>query len=206
MTRDFAKKARQPDPKKRSQGKSGRPQVNNRGSVSKHNDSNNSSRIPGWVWLFTGAILGAFIMFLAYLSGITEQSTEALSTPDSGNQQSSKTDIPKPRFDFYKLLKENEVVVKTTPSTARPADQDEPKEEFILQVGSFKKIEDADRLRAELILMNLNAQVETVTVRNGQTWHRVLVGPYYSSSTVSKARSILVSKDINPLLLKRKRS
>lgn len=204
MTRDFAKKARQPDTRKRITKRNDRPQPGNNSKNSRHTETK-TSHIPGWVWLFTGAILGAFIMFLAYLSGITEQKATAPPASEA-IEQSNKPAIPKPRFDFYKLLKESEVVVKTSPSASKQERQDQAKEEYILQVGSFKKVEDADRFRAELILMNLNAQVETVTGRNGQIWHRVLVGPYYSSSTVAKARSVLVSNDINPLLLKRKRN
>jgi cell division protein FtsN len=52
--------------------------------------------------------------------------------------------------------------------------------------------------------MNLNTQIEKVTVRNGEVWHRVLVGPFQNRSKLAQARSTLVSNDINPLLLKRK--
>ena len=31
------------------------------------------SSIPGWVWLLTGVVTGAFIMFLVYLSGLSPQ-------------------------------------------------------------------------------------------------------------------------------------
>jgi cell division protein FtsN len=193
MTQDFAKKTRAPAKRKPANNKRSTPPPKPK------------SQVPGWVWLFTGTILGAFIMFLAYLSGITPQpslqpaSQVAQPTP-------TKNEVPKPRFDFYQLLKETEVVVKETPAHTPKETAALEAQEFILQVGSFKKTADADRLRAELILMNLEAQVETVTVRNGETWHRVLVGPYQSRSKVAKARSTLVSNDINPLLLKRKRS
>ncbi|MAZ89052.1 MAG: carbamoyl-phosphate synthase small subunit [Cellvibrionaceae bacterium] len=188
MTQDFAKKKRPPAKRKPASSKRAAPKP--------------KSQVPGWVWLFTGTILGAFIMFLAYLSGVTPQQTPTPAT--AAKHEEPSHDIPKPRFDFYQLLKETEVVVKEVPShTPKEAAAIET-QEFILQVGSFKKNADADRLRAELILMNLDAQVETVTVRNGETWHRVLVGPFQSRSKVAKARSVLVSNDINPLLLKRK--
>ncbi|MEC8429713.1 MAG: SPOR domain-containing protein, partial [Pseudomonadota bacterium] len=77
--------------------------------------------------------------------------------------------------------------------------------EYILQAGSFRKREDADRMRAELIMMNLDAYMETNTIRQGEVWHRVLTGPYDNRSKMAKARSILVSNDINPLLLTREK-
>ncbi len=189
MTRDFAKKPR-PAPKNKPRNK---PAVAT------------TNRVPAWIWLVTGAVLGAFITFLAYLSGVAPQQ---LADPAQGQRSPAAkpaTEVPKPRFDFYTLLKESEIEVKPPTSPAKAPGSNNSDEEFILQVGSFKKLADADRLRAELILLNLDAQVETVTVRNGQTWHRVLVGPYYSSSTVARARSVLASNDINPLLLKRPR-
>ncbi len=194
MTQDFAKKTRPPAKRKPPSKKRSAPKAKPK------------SQVPGWVWLFTGTILGAFIMFLAYLSGIAPSHQKTAPVEPIAKQAPEKSEVPKPRFDFYQLLKETEVVVKEVPSHTAKETKAIEAQEFILQVGSFKKSADADRLRAELILINLEAQVETVTVRNGETWHRVLVGPYQSRSKVAKARSTLVSNDINPLLLKRKRS
>ena len=75
---------------------------------------------------------------------------------------------------------------------------------YILQAGSFKNAEDGDRLRAQLILMGLDARVEAVTSANGDVWHRVQVGPFEDRSKLAKARSTLIDKGIDTLLLKRK--
>jgi len=184
MTRDFAKKPRPSNKAKKAPSR---------------------SQVPGWVWLFTGTILGAFIMFLTYLSGITPTPQAQPATAQQSQPSKSKAEIPKPRFDFYQLLKESEVVVKEPNKNLDPSKTGQPQkvEEYILQVGSFKKNTDADRLRVELILLNLDTYIEKVTVRNGETWHRVLVGPYRSHSKMAQARGTLVSNDIKPLLLKR---
>ncbi len=158
------------------------------------------SRVPAWVWLFTGAVLGAFVMFLLHLSEI--QSGDEGKTPDS-----AKVEVPhqKPRFDFYELLKDTEIPVFDTAS--EPADQHsseaEPKYEYLLQVASFKSQGDADRLRAELVLLNLSAYNENAKIRNGETWHRVMVGPFTSRSKLAKARSVLLSNRHEALVLKR---
>lgn len=187
MTKDYAKK--------------GRPN----GASKRQPPAPSGSSVPGWVWLFTGTILGAFITFLMYLSGLASKPGSDHSTAAQENTQSqTQSEIPKPRFDFYKMLKESEV-----PVTPRPQSQQTPQQlaksskEYILQAGSFRKREDADRMRAELIMMNLEAYMETNTIRQGEVWHRVLTGPYDNRSKMAKARSILVSNDINPLLLTR---
>jgi cell division protein FtsN len=203
MTRDFAKKPRN---------------TNRR--------SGYQSRVPGWVWLFTGSVLGAFVMFLVYLAGIPPQpsefpelslreveparvlephsleqhspeqpSPETVSTQNTPPEQAE----PKPRFDFYQLLKESEVAKVEPPTTRAPVNFGT---EYTLQVGSFRNAADADRLRAELILMNLEARVEKVTVRNAETWHRVLVGPYSTRAQLAKARGTLAANNLDSLVFK----
>ena len=187
MTRDFAKK---PRPKNRRSGY--------------------QSRVPAWVWLFTGSVLGAFIMFLVYLTGISPQPTQfpnlsldensvpepVSSTPTPNNDE---YETPKPRFDFYTLLKESEVA-KVEPPDANIPIPTGP--QYDLQVGSFQNPDDADRLRAELILLNLEARIETVTVRNAETWHRVLVGPYSTRTQLARVRGTLAAHDLDSLVLR----
>src|SRR5690606_41272036 len=75
--------------------------------------------------------------------------------------------------------------------------------EYILHVGSFSNRADADRLRAQLIMLNLDARIEQVSIRNGEIWHRVMVGPFTDQTRLNTARSILVTNQYNALMLKR---
>jgi len=156
-------------------------------------------RIPAWVWLFTGAILGAFIMFLVHLS---KQTNTRVNPASVAEKKPTPKPEPKPKFDFYELLKEQEV---ETPSSRPPPKKAAPTEytEYMLQVASFKNNSDAERVRAELILLNLNASIETATVSNGKTWHRIIVGPFTNRSKLSKARSTLISNRYEALVLKK---
>ena len=184
MTHDFAKKPKATSKKKKPMKK---------------------SNIPGWVWLFTGIVTGVFISFLGYLADIKPEGPRADNTKAKQHtadniEPDSKTTTT--RFDFYTLLPEREMIVPT-----QREDTTAIKEQtmsYILQAGSFRNSKDADRLRARLILMGLDAKVEQVTVKNGSRWHRVQVGPFISRSKLSKARNQLVSEGIDTLLLKRK--
>lgn len=190
MTRDYAKK------RPRTQAK----------------NANYKTQVPGWVWLFTGSVLGAFVMFLVYLAGVPPQRStigetlnevsDVIETPPSQSATDSETAEPKPRFDFYQLLKESEVVVNPEPIPEQNKAEAE-QVEYVLQVGSFKNPSDADRLRAQLLLLNLDAKVETVKVRNAETWHRVLVGPFPTRVTMARARGTLSNNELDSLLLKR---
>jgi cell division protein FtsN len=71
-----------------------------------------------------------------------------------------------------------------------------------LQAGSFRQREDADRRRAELLLLGLEPRVEEATGDNGR-WYRVYLGPYDSRAKMARARSLTAGQDIDTLLLKR---
>ena len=49
---------------------------------------------------------------------------------------------------------------------------------YLLQVGSFRSRKEAERLKAELALLGVQAAVQSVVIDGKNTWHRVRVGPY----------------------------
>ncbi len=171
------------------------------------------TQVPGWVWLFTGLVFGLFIAFLVYLADLSPAAIESVeqdsvakpakasTKPEAKTGKNSDNKRNKPRFDFYTLLPEREVPVADIPE-----EELRPKQQYIyiLQAGSFRNYDDADRLRAKLILMGMDAKIETGSGRGGETWHRILVGPFKSRSKYAKARSTLVNKGIDTLLIKRK--
>lgn len=168
------------------------------------NNASSNSKVPGWVWLFTGTILGAFIMFLMRLSELQPHSEDnrraRLDSPASESEPRQQ-----PRYDFYKLLKDSEVpVTAARPSEVPPKAADNS--QYLLQVASFRTASDAEQVRAELLLLNLNARVESAKVDGGSTWHRVIVGPFDSRSQMAKAQSTLYDNRYAPMLLKRKKA
>ena len=131
------------------------------------------------------------------------QVTPAAKAPEPTTEEpkAQEPEPQKPRFDFYQMLKENEVPVVTTNNGSAEPTQPVIPRIFILQVASYKKPEDAEQLKVELILLNLVAKTEAVNVRNGETWYRVLVGPFESRSELAKARSTLVSNGHQALVM-----
>lgn len=192
MTHDFAKK-----PKKDTKNAK---KPNRQNSRTKHSPK---SQVPGWVWLFTGIVAGIFLCFLAFLADITPEKKKPTSNAVIENSDVAQEPESTTRFDFYTLLPEREVIV---PEQQTRHDDSQPQQEiiYILQAGSFKNADDADRLRAKLILLGLNAKVEAVSGKGNGTWHRVQVGPFKSRSKLSATRNTLIAEGIETLLLKRK--
>ena len=54
-----------------------------------------------------------------------------------------------------------------------------------------------------MLLLNLDAAIEAVTLGSGEVWQRVLVGPFSNMSKVAAARTKLAQNRIDSLLLKR---
>lgn len=71
---------------------------------------------------------------------------------------------------------------------------------YILQAGSSRNAADAERLRASLALQGMVAQVQPVNI-NGETWHRIRVGPFASRTEADTAQRQLHSAKINTMLL-----
>jgi cell division protein FtsN len=193
MTRDYAKKSTKRSPQRSS----------SRGNVKRRPKKHNQSP-PGWLWLFAGVLIGVLIMSLTKLSEVPSDQESDISEDTS--TENSDNSGNKPRFDFYTLLRESEVIVPDTPDTDNTATQStNSNDTFLLQVGSFKSNRDADSLRARLLLLNLNAKIEKVSPRKNETWHRVIVGPFSDRSELADARGKLASNGIDSLLLKRKK-
>lgn len=180
MSRDFAKKSRAP--------------------ARRSSSSNHNSPTPGWLFFVAGLVLGAFAASFYFI----KNPTTAPAPKETPKPKVEENKTPKPRFDFYKLLQESETIVPAseTINDDKPA-ADQNKTEYILQVGSFPKADDADKLRAQLIMINLDARIEKVEIRKGEVWHRVVVGPFNTQAELTTARSQLVNNQYNALVLKR---
>ncbi len=175
---------------------------------------------PAWNSLFTGFVLGIFVSGLIYLSGslpvIPGQNAAANLGPKVSSgpkaisgiakraaakpQKTQANATDRPHFDFYTILPANEIRVNVEPVKDAPAEEFA----FLLQAGSFQQYKDADSLRAKLILMGLETNIETAKLIGGHTWHRVQVGPFYDRKNLVAAELDLASLNIESILLKLK--
>lgn len=111
----------------------------------------------------------------------------------------------KPQFDFYRMLPNFEVVIPEQDKDVRRSGEvaaiDEPGA-YVLQAGSFRNESDADRLRAELALAGMESAIQTVTIDENQTWHRVRLGPFTNLDKLNAARKRLADSGIQPLVIR----
>ncbi len=178
----------------------------------------------GWVLFISGLLVGLFISGLAWLklSPPGDPAGRRLGAPVA--QQASppmepaepeESDAPRPRFDFYTILPEMEVVVPepkpvaraeapaSPPGAATVSKPDAPTGRYMLQMGSFKKFSDADRLKASLALVGIEADIQKVRIDGGAVFHRVRSGPY-DERRVNALRARLKQNNINSLVIRLK--
>jgi cell division protein FtsN len=168
---------------------------------------------PRWAWPVAGLLLGALAGYAVFV--LQDHWTKATKREPAPTEVKAKTKpaaSPKGtaepgdrRFDFYTLLPEMEVHV--TDDKLKEALKSAPQENddhgtYILQVGSFRRMEEADGLKARLALLGIEASIQTVIIKNDNVWYRVRVGPYGDLKSASQVGARLRKNDIDFMLLR----
>jgi cell division protein FtsN len=195
--------------------------------------------VPGWIWLVCGLVIGGFIVFLMNLEPGGDEIQRTKDTAKSKEQPKRSppaTGQPaKPKYDFYTLLPESEVILPPEapkPEPPKPVTPEEaakidaaraeaalngqvppppptvakaPVTQFFLQAGSFRKKPEAEKVRAQIILLGQDVRVESVTVRD-EDWYRVLVGPFADRARLDQAQKALSASGYKNLLLQQRQA
>jgi cell division protein FtsN len=111
--------------------------------------------------------------------------------------------LQQPRFTFYKVLPEKEVIIsesqlktlKREESLGKPATGTG----YLVQAGSFTHQEDAEKLKDRLAGLNVKAKLEMIKL-DETVWYRVKLGPYGSLADADKVRQHLRSNKIDSVV------
>jgi cell division protein FtsN len=171
------------------------------------------------IWFFGGAIVGAFAVGLLWLklgADLGSGQVPGMSQPKPSPTK-PKSDTPKPTFEFYTILPEMEVVIPDEelmapepPESGGSARVEAPapalteETAYILQMGSFRKYQDADRMKAKLALIGIEAEIQKVSINNRDTFHRVRSGPYRGQRQLNAVRNLAKQNNIATLVIKLK--
>ena len=174
--------------------------------------------MPGFIWMIGGLSIGLFVAFLVYLDKqpptdisfgeavqtelkkIKQQKT----TPPSASETADRQE---PKFNFYTILPEFEVLIPEEetrpPENKKATSGTDVSKRYILQVGSFRNRQDAERRKATVALLGLEASINQVSINN-EKWHRVRIGPVNSRSELNQNLSLLQRNDINAMAMELK--
>jgi len=121
---------------------------------------------------------------------------------EPASARESAGDEPPERYDFYQMLPNFEVVVPEKEMVVKgDAAQAEKKGAYVLQAGSYKRFEDADRVRAQLALQGIASNVQRVAIDN-DTWHRVRIGPISDPAELNRVRQRLKEAEVDFLVVR----
>ncbi len=158
-------------------------------------------------WIFSLAAVGGFIGFIVYLNTLptaqppAQQQQAQPKAPAAPKPQAAKQEEKRPGFRFYDMLPESEVVPPKVEEYT-PSKPERQTFDYLVQSGSFRSKEDAERQRAQIAFQGLRATVQRIDLDNGSIWYRVNVGPFHSRSQMNAAIDKLVSINIQPLVRK----
>ena len=171
--------------------------------------------LPAWLWLLTGLLLGGFIVGLVWLKGQSQEAggewvgAKPDRPPQGKAEPTARVEVPpppKPRFDFYSMLPKMEVVVPDDEldqdPVAAPGGSPAAPATYLVQVGSFRRTEDADRLKAQLALLGFEAKVESARISAQDTRYRVRSGPYRGKEALNQARKRLADNGFQGIVIR----
>ncbi|MEM7208957.1 MAG: SPOR domain-containing protein [Pseudomonadota bacterium] len=188
------------------------------------NSRNSNAGIPQWMVFSAGILFGLALSFLiddVFLSDKKDEKTADVSNQAQTKQSDDGKNESMPRFEFYSILPELEVVIpdeftdtlkdvlpdieQTATESAQENDAAEAPpasgETYFIQAGSFNKKEDAERMKVKLLLLGLDVDTKAVTVE-GKQYHRVRIGPLVDYGAFETARDRLKENNIQYIVLK----
>lgn len=172
-------------------------------------------RARGPLWFIAGAVVAVVFVVAfpeirhAFRHAETSAAKQAGELKERLIQKTQKPASAKTSssgFDFYRLLSHPTQIltpgesdeVKSPPTASVAVTQPGA---YVLQVASLRNAKDAEALKARLALWGVEAQVQRVDVQ-GETWHRVRIGPIKDLQTLNALREKLDAHKLHPLLIR----
>ncbi|TCM64381.1 sporulation related protein [Acinetobacter calcoaceticus] len=179
--------------------------------------------IPKWL----GTLVLVLIVICGFVALMLWKPWAPVATKNQVTSEHYQEDTNKD-YRFYELLPQQQVtpipqqavpeapvrtqpVIVEAPTTPQPSLNEDGETvitaapiqpSYILQVRSFSDPDSADARRAEILLNGLSAEV-VKSSENGQTWYRVISGPYESQNAAVIAQQTLQHSGIDSIVVKR---
>jgi len=108
-------------------------------------------------------------------------------------------------YDFYAMLPSQEVVVpevgKETPAEPLPNSPIVRPGNYVLQLGAYRELAEAERLQTKLSRLGISASLQRIAI-DADVFHRVRIGPVSNLESLNKTRARLRAADIDVVVIR----
>ncbi len=108
-------------------------------------------------------------------------------------------------YDFYAMLPSQEVVVpevgKETPAEPLPNSPIVRPGNYVLQLGAYRELAEAERLQTKLSRLGISASLQRIAI-DADVFHRVRIGPLSNLESLNKTRARLRAADIDVVVIR----
>ncbi len=206
------------DEKSVSAGKKRGAVTSNKSTVATTDKSGVSPLLSMSLGLGIGLSVAAYIYFVSQPASVENVEPEAVVAtkivePTPVKKIEELSDDEGVRFDFYSILPKLEVVIPdqeiygekrslSGEGIEKTIKAIKSSGHYLLQVGSFRKASDAERVKAELAFLGIESYIEPVVIDSSKTWHRVRVGPFSDNKVLDKVRNRLLDNRVEVMVLR----
>lgn len=234
MARDYSRQGNRTGGKTRSNGKRKPTRSKGRRNAPKKN-TRQATGTPGWVWMASGLCIGLTVAAVLYIvtrpTGHPGRNTAPVEPPQPAQATTTADRAParaqdkrqQPRFAFYEMLPEYDVVIsgqrrptsgtdsdsstasgdaaaQTGPQPAAAA-ADKPVH-YVIQAGSFSSRTDANRRKARVALLGLQTDIVRAELDSGRVVYRVRSNVIESNNRLTEMLKRLQENGIGTLVLR----
>jgi len=173
--------------------------------------SSRPAPMPGSIWGAFGLVIGLSVAAAIYVKDRETQATRpAAISPEPAPEAvtispaDTVAEKPEPRFKFYDMLPNFEVVFPEEGTVVRNSSQPRPLDApgvYVLQAGSFSSHADADRMKARLAMLGITSQIQKVSI-DDKNYHRVRIGPVDSLDRLNTLRGQLRDASVEIMVIR----
>ena len=144
------------------------------------------------------------VIFLGALYSLNQVAIDSTLIADIERSQTAAQTKQHPQTDainysFYDTLKDTEVAIAEDSGYSSDNQNKQPIH-YLIQAGSFKTPQQAERRRAEITLIGLTPRVTHSSNHSGELWYRVRIGPFTSRSEMAEAEATLLANNIEAMV------
>lgn len=119
--------------------------------------------------------------------------------PEEEEKEKEKKQQPKKQQNTPEASLNN----KSTPNTKIKVKFKPPQKSYLLQAGSFKSKQDAERRKASLALLGVQSSIQSIQIKRDK-WHRVRIGPFNDTARLHKTLNTLKQNNIQAMTMELK--